>query len=314
MYEICATILPQGQPSATLSPWEHGLYWIGIANDGPKATTLAVVTPVPADLNVTYVPAVNLSGDPSMTFVTDIGANPAWPGTTGWIVYLRHYLPLPRLSPSRGPAREVSSREPASEGLLSWEEHRAELEASNRRFEEAIRALPRTTRRQYRALLDNCREHFSCHYKPKLQRLNESSLSDRFQPDSLRPLQSIESDLVQIIRGLMPGVSLVSQTLEAKKFVAGQNFEAKQVPKGLPQLWRLFSFILPRKIRERVFEPAYKDMLAEYMQARRCRTKWAKRWLAAAFTIRSVFMVVDASGPSARTKRLPHWHGSSPSA
>jgi hypothetical protein len=45
---------------------------------------------------------------------------------------------------------------------------------------------------------------------------------------------------------------------------------------------------------ERVFEPAYNDMLADYVEARKYRTKWAKGWLAFCFTLRTVFMVAQS--------------------
>ena len=55
----------------------------------------------------------------------------------------------------------------------------------------------------------------------------------------------------------------------------------------------MFSFMLPRKAQREVFEPAYNDLLEDYVRARRFRGRWARRWLAFAFTVRSLLMVAD---------------------
>lgn len=61
---------------------------------------------------------------------------------------------------------------------------------------------------------------------------------------------------------------------------------------GLPRFWELFPIILPRSIRERVYEPAYEELKEDYMRVRnRYRTPWAKRWVKFAFTVRTVYMV-----------------------
>src|SRR6266545_2161218 len=59
----------------------------------------------------------------------------------------------------------------------------------------------------------------------------------------------------------------------------------------LPRFWRLFSYLLPRKTRERVFEPAYQELLEDYLTTHgKYRTKWAKRWLTFCYTFRTVVM------------------------
>ena len=55
---------------------------------------------------------------------------------------------------------------------------------------------------------------------------------------------------------------------------------------------RVFSYILPPKTREEVFEPAFNDLLADILKAkRRHRSKLARRWLNTCFVIQVIFMV-----------------------
>ena len=67
-----------------------------------------------------------------------------------------------------------------------------------------------------------------------------------------------------------------------------------------PRMWKLFSFILGERTRARVFEPAHEDMLEQYYLAKRSyRTKFARFWLAIAFTVRTLVMVVECARTSA---------------
>ena len=58
-------------------------------------------------------------------------------------------------------------------------------------------------------------------------------------------------------------------------------------------VWKNFSYLLPRKTRERVFEPAYQDLFADHLETRRKRGKWFRRWLTFCFVFRTVLMVGD---------------------
>jgi hypothetical protein len=56
----------------------------------------------------------------------------------------------------------------------------------------------------------------------------------------------------------------------------------------------LFSYLLPRKTRERVFEPAREELLEDYLTSySHYRTLWARRWLTFCFTFRTAWMVAD---------------------
>jgi len=60
-----------------------------------------------------------------------------------------------------------------------------------------------------------------------------------------------------------------------------------------PRFWGLFSFVLCHETRERVFEPAYQDLLEDFAVAKRERGRWARRWICFAFGVRTMFMVID---------------------
>jgi hypothetical protein len=65
-------------------------------------------------------------------------------------------------------------------------------------------------------------------------------------------------------------------------------------PKSFPRFWELFSFVLPHKTRERVFEPHYQELLEDYLVTRgRYRTPVAKKWLTFCFAFRTGLMVLD---------------------
>jgi hypothetical protein len=68
-----------------------------------------------------------------------------------------------------------------------------------------------------------------------------------------------------------------------------------QSGRGFPRFWNLFAYLLPRKVRERVYEPAHQELLEDYLTARKkYRTKWSRRWLTFCFTFRTVLMVLDS--------------------
>jgi hypothetical protein len=59
-----------------------------------------------------------------------------------------------------------------------------------------------------------------------------------------------------------------------------------------PRLWILFSFILGKKTREKIFEPLFHEFLKDYLLARRYKTKWAKRWLSFCFVCKTSAMII----------------------
>ena len=63
---------------------------------------------------------------------------------------------------------------------------------------------------------------------------------------------------------------------------------------SFPRIWELFAFVLPKKFRERVYEPAHQELLEDYLLVRqKYRTKGARRWLAFCFCWRTFWLVVQ---------------------
>jgi hypothetical protein len=77
------------------------------------------------------------------------------------------------------------------------------------------------------------------------------------------------------------------------KMKGADGYNHAPPPAGFPRIWFLFGFVLSREVRERVYGPALQDLLETYLTSRRFRSKWARRWLTAAFLFRSAVLVVD---------------------
>ena len=74
------------------------------------------------------------------------------------------------------------------------------------------------------------------------------------------------------------------------------NHKIKQGAVCSPTLlivWEIFGFILPDKIQRDAFDPAFNNMLEDYLRARKSRGKWARRWIDFAFTLCAIFIVAD---------------------
>ena len=61
----------------------------------------------------------------------------------------------------------------------------------------------------------------------------------------------------------------------------------------LPEMWELFSFLLPRKTRRECFEPAYNDLRSETLRARKFHGKWARRWISFCFILKTALMLME---------------------
>jgi hypothetical protein len=68
------------------------------------------------------------------------------------------------------------------------------------------------------------------------------------------------------------------------------------VLKGFPGFWELFGYLLDRQTRERVFDPAFHDLMADYLRTRSAtyRGPIATGWLLFAFTFRTAMLVVQS--------------------
>jgi hypothetical protein len=84
------------------------------------------------------------------------------------------------------------------------------------------------------------------------------------------------------------GAALTEEEEREADKLLGTTFSRK-----LLGFFELFQFILPRKPRRELCEPAYNDLKADYLLARRYRSKIARIWLTFCFAFRTVAMVVD---------------------
>lgn len=64
------------------------------------------------------------------------------------------------------------------------------------------------------------------------------------------------------------------------------------VSRRFQRVWELFGFLLSKKTRERLYEPAYDDLLLQHAKAQDPKFgKWAVPWLNFCFTIRTIGLV-----------------------
>lgn len=67
----------------------------------------------------------------------------------------------------------------------------------------------------------------------------------------------------------------------------------KSLP-GWPRFWELGQYLLPKKTRKRIYEPAHQELLEDHILIKkRYRTKWAKRWLNFCFAFRTLLLFSD---------------------
>lgn len=75
-------------------------------------------------------------------------------------------------------------------------------------------------------------------------------------------------------------------------------------PSNWPRFWELFGYCLPKKTRDKVYEPGRNELLEDYLLARKYRTKWARRWLTFCFTFRTALLIADCWVVLARDKAV----------
>jgi hypothetical protein len=113
----------------------------------------------------------------------------------------------------------------------------------------------------------------------------------------LRPVREKAALLSGHVQTILASLEEVDESVEQLE---------QQVPSGLhlalgglgtlaslPKIWERFSFVLPAKVRREAFDPAFNDMLEDYMRVQKSVGKSARRWVSVAFTVCAVFIVVD---------------------
>ncbi|MBP3957736.1 hypothetical protein J8F10_20995 [Gemmata sp. G18] len=83
---------------------------------------------------------------------------------------------------------------------------------------------------------------------------------------------------------------------EANNRVELSDFErvvaSEELKGALIRWWNLFPFLLPRSVREKVYEPAHEELKEDYLLAHALREGWfSKRWLSFCFTVRTMILV-----------------------
>jgi len=64
------------------------------------------------------------------------------------------------------------------------------------------------------------------------------------------------------------------------------------IPK-YPTILRLFGYFLPKSIRERVYDPVRNELLEDYYETRRFRSRSGRLWLGFCFTFRLILLVLE---------------------
>ena len=77
--------------------------------------------------------------------------------------------------------------------------------------------------------------------------------------------------------------------LQCPERARGRRFRRR----GFPRLWHLLGFAFPEKVRRGIYELGLQDLLRSYVLARRYRTRWTRRWLTFAFSVRTILLILS---------------------
>jgi hypothetical protein len=80
--------------------------------------------------------------------------------------------------------------------------------------------------------------------------------------------------------------------------IPGPNLQAEPISlPDFPRIWWLLGFLLPRRVRQEVFEPAQEEMKEDYLRALRpLRTCGEARWLTMCFSFHTLVVVFQSAG------------------
>ena len=108
----------------------------------------------------------------------------------------------------------------------------------------------------------------------------QTKMSDGIYSFQIGSRITIISGKYEIVWGFVPSSSV--------KFPHGMT-----ITNGPRQIWVLASFLFSQETRERYYEPAHWDLLAQHLKAKRHTGKWPQRWLAFCFGVRTVKLVAE---------------------
>lgn len=69
-----------------------------------------------------------------------------------------------------------------------------------------------------------------------------------------------------------------------------------------PRFWKAFSWLIPRKTRMRVFDPAYADLMLDYCEMPQPKTKLGKAYRHFVFVTHTILLVLDTLRATAAAK------------
>jgi hypothetical protein len=100
--------------------------------------------------------------------------------------------------------------------------------------------------------------------------------------------------LEEIIDRTARNITILHRDSIRKRFIVSHVSKTRAPNPNFFTLIELFSFILPQKIRSNIFEPAYNDEKADYLDARhRYQSSFAGLWLSFWFSAHVVLMVAQ---------------------
>lgn len=85
--------------------------------------------------------------------------------------------------------------------------------------------------------------------------------------------------------------------------VESQNEQDSAFRASFPRVWELLKFVMGATMRQRVFEPAYNDLLADHLETRAARfqTPWARHWIWVCFVLRTAGLVIQCTAVGVRS-------------
>jgi hypothetical protein len=81
----------------------------------------------------------------------------------------------------------------------------------------------------------------------------------------------------------------------------------KYATTSFPRMWELLRFLFPAKVQNQIYIPAHHHLLADYLVARKYRSRGARWWLRFCFVVRTIFLVFACFRGMAIDRLLPVW-------
>lgn len=98
------------------------------------------------------------------------------------------------------------------------------------------------------------------------------------------------------LTGSVPEHCATQPTFADPRDSASTPSQPPRPPKeGFPRFWELFPIILPKSVRETVYEPCVEELKEDYLRERaRWKGRFSRRWVTFCFTVRTVNLVFQS--------------------